>query len=164
ATNALSDVYAMGGTPVLALNLVGWPADDLPLELLGRVLAGGAQVIGDAGALLAGGHTITDPEPKYGLAVLGVVDPEHVLTNRAAQPGDVLVLTKPIGVGVVASALKRDAASPELVADAIDLMTTPNAAARDAAVAARPAVHAATDVTGFGLLGHLRELVVASGV
>jgi selenide,water dikinase len=150
ATNALSDVYAMGGTPLLALNLVGWPSDDLPLDLLGRVLAGG--------------HTITDPEPKYGLAVLGVVDPDHVLTNRAARSGDALVLTKPIGTGVMASALKRDAAPDHLVAAAITLMTTPNAVARDAAVAAGPAVHAATDVTGFGLLGHLRELVVASGL
>ncbi len=164
ATNALSDVYAMGGTPVLALNLVGWPTDDLPLELLARVLAGGADVVRAVGAVLAGGHTITDPEPKYGLAVLGLVDPEHVLTNRGAQPGDALVLTKPIGVGVVASALKRDVASDGLVAQAITLMTTSNASARDAAVAAGPALHAATDVTGFGLLGHLREMVVASGV
>src|SRR5690242_9745238 len=143
ATNALSDVYAMGGSPLLALNLVGWPADDLPLDLLGRVLAGGADVVRGAGALLAGGHTITDPEPKYGLAVLGVVDPEHVLTNRAARPGDVLVLTKPIGTGVVASALKRDTAPDDLVAAAITLMTTPNAGARDAAVAAGAALHAA---------------------
>ena len=117
-----------------------------------------------AGAVLAGGHTITDPEPKYGLAVLGLVHPDHVLTNRTAQPGDALVLTKPIGVGVVASALKRDLASDGLVAQAVTLMTTSNATARDAAVAAGPAVHAATDVTGFGLLGHLREMVVASGV
>jgi selenide,water dikinase len=164
ATNALSDVYAMGGTPMLALNLVGWPADVLPLELLGRVLAGGADVVRAAGALLAGGHTITDPEPKYGLAVLGIVDPAHVLTNREARPGDVLVLTKPIGVGVVASALKQGLASADLVARAIALMTTSNAVARDAAVAAGPTVHAATDVTGFGLLGHLRELAAASGV
>jgi selenide, water dikinase len=164
ATNALSDVYAMGGTPLLALNLVGWPVDVLPLELLSRVLAGGADVVRGAGALLAGGHTITDPEPKYGLAVLGLVDPEHVLTNRGARPGDVLVLTKPIGVGVVASALKRDEAADDLVAGAVALMTRSNATARDAAVAAGPAVHAATDVTGFGLLGHLRELVAASGV
>jgi selenide,water dikinase len=162
ATNALSDVYAMGGTPVLALNLVGWPADDLPLDLLGRVLAGGTDVVRGAGALLAGGHTITDPEPKYGLAVLGVVDPDHVLTNRAARAGDALVLTKPLGVGIVASGLKRDLASDELVARAVELMTTPNASARDAAVAAGPGVHAATDVTGFGLLGHLREMVVAA--
>jgi selenide,water dikinase len=164
ATNALSDVYAMGATPLLALNLVGWPTDDLPLELLARVLAGGAEVVRAAGAVLAGGHTITDREPKYGLAVLGVVDPEQVLTNRAAQPGDVLVLTKPIGTGVVASALKRELAPGRLVSEAVTLMTTSNAAARDAAQAVRPAVHAATDVTGFGLTGHLRELVVASGL
>jgi selenide,water dikinase len=163
ATNALSDVYAMGATPVVALNLVGWP-DDLPLDLLGRVLEGGTSVVRAAGALLAGGHTITDPEPKYGLAVMGVVDPDRVLTNRGAQPGDALVLTKPIGVGVIASAHKRAVASAELVARAIDLMTTTNAAARDAAVADGSAVHAATDVTGFGLLGHLRELATGSGV
>lgn len=164
ATNALSDVYAMGGTPLVALNLVGWPADDLPLELLGRVLAGGADVVRAAGAVLAGGHTITDAEPKYGLAVLGVVDPALVLTNRAARAGDVLVLTKPIGTGVMASALKHDRAPAQLIAAAITTMTTLNSSARDAAVAAGSAVHAVTDVTGFGLLGHLRELVVASGV
>jgi selenide,water dikinase len=117
-----------------------------------------------AGALLAGGHTITDPEPKYGLAVMGVVDPGRVLTNRGARAGDVIVLTKPIGVGVIASAHKRGVASDELVARAVALMTTPNADARDAAVTAGDAVHAATDVTGFGLLGHLRELAIASGV
>jgi selenide, water dikinase len=162
AANALSDVYAMGGTPLLALNLVGWPRDGLPFELLARVLDGGAAAAGAAGCLIAGGHSIDDAEPKYGLAVVGTVDPARVLTNAGACPGDVLVLTKPIGVGVISTAVKREAASPELLATAIAVMTALNDTARDAALAV--GVHAATDVTGFGLLGHLRELCVASGV
>jgi len=164
ATNALSDVYAMGGTPLLALNLVGWPREGLPFDLLARVLDGGASVVRDAGALVAGGHSIDDAEPKYGLAVVGTVHPDHVLTNAGAHPGDALVLTKPIGLGVISTALKRDAAPPALVATAIEVMTTHNAAARDAAADVDGAVHAATDVTGFGLLGHLRELLAGSGL
>ena len=162
ATNALSDVYAMGGTPLLALNLVGWPREGLPFELLARVLDGGAEAARAGGCLIAGGHSIDDAEPKYGLAVVGVVDPDAVLTNAGAQPGDALVLTKPIGLGVLSTAMKRDAATPAQVATAVDVMTTLNAGARDAAV--EVGVHAATDITGFGLLGHLRELCVASGV
>jgi selenide, water dikinase len=162
ATNALSDVYAMGGTPLLALNLVGWPREGLPFELLARVLDGGAEAARAGGCLIAGGHSIDDAEPKYGLAVVGVVDPNAVLTNAGAQPGDALVLTKPIGLGVLSTAMKRDAATPAHVATAVEVMTALNAGARDAAVAV--GVHAATDVTGFGLLGHLRELCVASGV
>ncbi len=162
ATNALSDVYAMGGTPLLALNLVGWPREGIGFDLLARVLDGGAAVCADAGCLVAGGHSIDDAEPKFGLAVVGTVHPDHVLTNAGAQPNDVLVLTKPIGLGVISTAVKRDSAPPELVAHAIDVMTTLNASARDAAV--EVGVHAATDVTGFGLLGHLRELCAASGV
>ena len=162
ATNALSDVYAMGGTPLLALNLVGWPREGLPFELLARVLDGGAEAARAGGCLIAGGHSIDDAEPKYGLAVVGVVDPDAVLTNAGAQPGDVLVLTKPIGLGVLSTAMKRDAATPAQVATAVDVMTALNAGARDAAV--EVGVHAATDVTGFGLLGHLRELCIASGV
>jgi selenide, water dikinase len=162
ATNALSDVYAMGGAPLLALNLVGWPREGLPFELLARVLDGGASVAGAAGCLIAGGHSIDDAEPKYGLAVVGTVDPAHVLTNAGARAGDVLVLTKPIGVGVISTAVKREAASAELLATAVAVMTTLNDTARDAALAV--GVNAATDVTGFGLLGHLRELCVASGV
>jgi selenide,water dikinase len=164
ATNALSDVYAMGGTPLLALNLVAWPREGLPFDLLARVLDGGADVLRSAGALVAGGHSIDDAEPKYGLAVVGTVHPERVLTNTGARAGDALVLTKPIGLGVISTALKRDAASDALVARAVEVMTSLNAGARDAAVEVGDAVHAATDVTGFGLLGHLRELCAASGL
>lgn len=164
ATNALSDVYAMGGTPLLALNLVAWPREGLPFSLLARVLDGGADVLRRAGALVAGGHSIDDAEPKYGLAVVGTVHPDAVLTNAGARAGDVLVLTKPIGLGVISTALKRDAATDALVARAIEVMTALNAGARDAAVEVGPAVHGATDVTGFGLLGHLRELCAGSGL
>jgi selenide, water dikinase len=162
ATNALSDVYAMGGTPLLALNLVAWPREGLPFELLARVLDGGGDVVRAAGAIVGGGHSIDDPEPKFGLAVVGTVHPERVLTNRGAQLGDALVLTKPIGLGVISTAVKRDAAPPALVDAAIRVMTTLNAGARDAVIEMGSAVHAATDVTGFGLLGHLREMLTAS--
>jgi selenide,water dikinase len=161
ATNALSDVYAMGGTPVLALNLVAWPREGLPFELLAQVLDGGAAVARAAGCLIGGGHSIDDSEPKYGMAVVGIVDPARVVTNAGGRAGDRLVLTKPIGLGVISTAVKRDVASAANAASAIEVMTTLNADARDAALAV--GVHAATDVTGFGLLGHLRELCVASG-
>jgi selenide,water dikinase len=164
ATNALSDVYAMGGTPLLALNLVAWPREGLPFELLARVLDGGADVVRTAGALVAGGHSIDDAEPKFGLAVVGTVHPDDVLANVGARPGDALVLTKPIGLGMISTAVKREEAAPELVAEAIRVMTTLNESARDAALELGHAVHAATDVTGFGLLGHLREMLSASGV
>ncbi len=164
ATNALSDVYAMGGTPLLALNLVGWPREGLPFELLARVLDGGGDVVRAAGAIVGGGHSIDDPEPKYGLAVVGTVHPDEVRTNASARPGDALVLTKPIGLGVISTALKRDAAPSGLVDEAVRVMTTLNASARDAVAALGDAVHAVTDVTGFGLLGHLREVANASGV
>jgi len=164
ATNALSDVYAMGGAPLLALNLVAWPREGLPFELLARVLDGGGDVVRAAGALVGGGHSIDDAEPKFGLAVVGTVDPARVLTNRAARAGDALVLTKPIGLGVISTAVKRDAGTPALLAEAVRLMTTLNADARDAALALGGAVHAATDVTGFGLLGHLREMLAGSGL
>ena len=164
ATNALSDVYAMGGTPLLALNLVAWPRETLPFELLARVLDGGADVVRAAGALVVGGHSIDDAEPKYGLAVVGTVHPDRVFTNAGAQAGDALVLTKPIGLGVISTAVKHDAATPELIEEAVRIMTTLNAGARDAALEVGDAVHAATDVTGFGLVGHARELLAASGV
>jgi selenide, water dikinase len=164
ATNALSDVYAMGGAPLLALNLVAWPRETLPFELLARVLDGGADVVRAAGARVAGGHSIDDAEPKYGLAVVGTVHPDRVFTNAGARPGDRLVLTKPIGLGVISTAVKRDAAAPELVEEAVRVMTTLNVGARDAALELGDAVHAATDVTGFGLVGHARELLAASGV
>ena len=164
ATNALSDVYAMGGAPLLALNLVAWPREGLAFDLLARVLDGGGDVVRAAGALVAGGHSIDDAEPKFGLAVVGTVDPERVLTNGGTRAGDVLVLTKPIGLGVISTAVKRDAAPPALVDEAVRVMTTLNDGARDAALELGDAVHAATDVTGFGLMGHLREMLMASGV
>jgi len=164
ATNALSDVYAMGGAPLLALNLVAWPREGLPFELLARVLDGGGDVVREAGAVIGGGHSIDDAEPKYGLAVVGTVDPSRVLTNAGALPGDELVLTKPIGLGIISTAVKRDAAPPALLDEAIRVMTTLNAGARDAVLDVGDAVHAATDVTGFGLLGHLHELLAGSGL
>ena len=160
--NALSDVYAMGGRPLLCLNLVGWPRDVLPLDLLGRVLEGGAAVARAAGAIVAGGHTIDDAEPKYGMAVVGLADPERIVTNAAARTGDVLVLTKPLGLGVISTAIKNQKAPPDVIARAIDTMATLNAAASEAML--EVGVRAATDVTGFGFLGHLHRLLVASGV
>lgn len=162
AANALSDVYAMGGTPLLCLNLVGWPRDALPLALLGRVLEGGQAIAREAGAIVAGGHTIDDPEPKYGMAVVGLADPERIVTNAAARPGDVLVLTKPLGLGVISTAIKNQKAPEDVVGRAIDTMTTLNAGASAAMLAA--GVRSATDVTGFGLLGHLHRMLEASGV
>jgi selenide,water dikinase len=162
AANALSDVYAMGGRPLLALNLTAWPNATLPLELLAEVLRGGAEVAGEAGCLVVGGHSVDDPEPKYGMAVVGLADPARLLTVDRARPGDHLVLTKPVGTGVVATALKRGAADPATVAAAVAAMTTLNAAAAEAAMAA--GVRAATDVTGYGLLGHLHRMLRASGV
>jgi selenide, water dikinase len=164
AANALSDVYAMGGAPLLALNLVAWPREGLPFELLARVIDGGADVVRAAGAIVGGGHSIDDTEPKYGLAVVGTANPARVWRNCGARVGDALVLTKPIGLGVISTALKRDAASPDIIGRAVDVMTTLNAGARDAALELDDAVHAVTDVTGFGLLGHLREMLVASNV
>ena len=161
AANALSDVYAMGGRPVLALNLTAWPAT-LPIEMLAEVLRGGASVAEPAGCLVVGGHTIDDPEPKYGMAVTGIASPDRLMTVNAARPGDVLILTKPLGTGVVATAHKRDAAPAAVLATAVESMTTLNAAASEAALAA--GVVAATDVTGFSLLGHLHRMLRASGV
>jgi selenide, water dikinase len=161
ATNAMSDVYAMGGTPFLGLNIANWPVDDLPLEMLGRVLQGGIDAAGAAGVAVLGGHSITDPEPKYGMVVLGFVDPDRLITNAAARPGDRLYLTKPLGLGMISTAVKRGVATSKHLSVAVDLMTTTNAAASEAMVAA--GVNAATDITGFGLLGHLRKLLLASG-
>ena len=162
AANAASDVYAMGGRPVWALNLAGWPRDTLPLELLADVLRGGADVAREAGMTIVGGHTVDDPEPKYGMCIVGRVDPDRIMTIDAAGPGDVLVLTKPIGTGVVTTALKHDQASPQAVAAAVQAMTTLNAEAAERLV--RSGVRACTDVTGFGLLGHLHRMLLASGV
>ncbi|MFY9588540.1 MAG: selenide, water dikinase SelD [Actinomycetota bacterium] len=161
AANAMSDVYAMGGRPILCLNLVGWPIEDLPLEMLARVLDGGAIVAGEAGALVAGGHTIDDREPHYGMAVVGLADPDRIVTNAAARPGDVLVLTKPLGIGATTTAIKRGLASEQAAKRVVDLMTHLNRNASEAMLAA--GITAATDVTGFGLLGHLHKMLLASG-
>ena len=161
AANALSDVYAMGGRPLIALNLVAWPGETLPVDILAEVLRGGASVCGQAGCLVVGGHTIDDPEPKYGLAVTGMAAPDHLMTISAARPGDALVLTKPIGTGVIATAHKREAAPADVLAAAVESMTALNAQAAEAALAA--GVRAATDVTGFSLLGHLHRMLRASG-
>ena len=159
AANALSDVYAMGGRPVVAINLVGWPRDVLPLELMTEVLRGGLAVASEAGCPVIGGHSIDDPEPKYGMAVTGVADPAQLLRNDAAEPGLPLTLTKPLGVGLLNNRHKQ---TGEVFEDAIAIMTQLN---RDAAEAALSAgVRAATDVTGFGLLGHLYKMCRASGV
>ena len=162
SANALSDVYAMGGKPLLCLNLVGWPRDALPLSLLGRVLEGGMAVAREAGAIVAGGHTIDDPEPKYGMAVVGIADPKRIVTNAGARAGDVLVLTKPLGLGVISTAIKNQKAPADVVARAIETMTTLNSGASAGMLAA--GVQAATDVTGFGFLGHLHRMLLASDV
>ncbi|GAB3893114.1 selenide, water dikinase SelD [Kibdelosporangium lantanae] len=159
ATNALSDIYAMGGRPVVAVNLLGWPRDTLPFDLAADVLRGGMDVCSRAGCHLAGGHSVDDPEPKYGLAVTGVARSDRLMRNDAGTAGMPLSLTKPLGVGVLNS---RHKATGERFPDAVDVMTTLNADAAEAAVAA--GIRCATDVTGFGLLGHLYKLARASGV
>ncbi len=160
ATNALSDVYAMGGTPLTALNLVGFPEEGLPASVLGDILRGGAAAAAAAGIDIVGGHTIRTDEPIYGLAVTGSVHPDRAISNAGAQAGDLLVLTKPLGLGLITTAAKRDEDTLGAIGEAIGLMTTLNAGAARAMVAV--GVHAATDVTGFGLLGHLRNVLVAS--
>jgi selenide,water dikinase len=162
AANAFSDVYAMGGRPLTALNIVCFPSDTLPLEYLGRILQGGAETARLAGATIVGGHTIDDPEPKYGLAVTGVLRPGDELTNAAAAPGDALVLTKPLGTGIIATAIKQGTASQQAIAAATASMTALNRAGAD--VARANGVQALTDISGFGLLGHLSEICRASGV
>jgi selenide, water dikinase len=160
ACNALSDVYAMGATPVCALNLVAFSIERIGGEVLTEILRGGATIATEAGVSIVGGHSIDDAEPKYGMAVTGVVHPDKLLTNGGGQPGDALVLTKPLGAGAVSTACKRGLDAP--LGAAIEVMSTLN---RDAAVAAREAgAHGMTDVTGFGLLGHLHELALASGL
>ncbi len=161
AANALSDVYAMGGEPRLALNVMAVP-EDMPKEVVHQILRGGYEKVYEAGAMITGGHSILDPEPKYGLAVTGFVHPDRVITNSGAKPGDVLLLTKPVGIGVLAAAMKGDLADEETRAYAYSLMMTLNRAARDCMVKYR--VHACTDVTGFGVLGHLLEMAQGSGV
>jgi selenide,water dikinase len=162
AANALSDVYAMGGTPLTALNIAAYPMEALGPEILARILAGGAAIARAAGVAILGGHTIEDDEPKYGMAVTGTIHPDRVVTNAGAKPGDTLVLTKPIGTGILAAALKKDAIDETQMAEAVRWMTTLNAEAARAMLAA--GATAATDVTGFGLLGHAYEMARASGV
>ena len=162
AANALSDVYAMGGLPLAAMNVVAFPLEQLGGDILREIMRGGADVAAAAGIAIVGGHSIDDPEPKYGLAVTGTVHPDEVISNAGARPGDVLVLTKPLGVGVITTARKRGRRDDELLARAVQTMTALN---DEASAAARLAgAHAMTDVTGFGLLGHLHSLGRASGV
>ena len=162
AANALSDVYAMGGTPITALQLVGWPRDTLPFELLEEVIAGGAAVMEAAGCTIVGGHSIDDPEPKYGFAVTGLVEPDRLVTNAGAQPGDWLVLTKPLGTGIIATAIKNQKANTAVAGQAVEIMAALNEGASRAMTSV--GVNAATDITGFGLLGHLTEMLEAAGL
>ena len=161
AANALSDVYAMGGVPLLALNVVAFPSDQ-PMRLLTDILAGGARKAAEAGVLIVGGHTVEDTEPKYGLAVTGTVEPGRQVTNAGARPGDAIVLTKPIGTGVITTAGKAGAATDSVLSGAVETMRALNAGAAAAMVASD--AHACSDVTGYGLLGHLREMAAASGL
>jgi len=163
AANALSDVWACGGKPILALNIVGFPRS-LPMDLLGDVLRGGADVAEQAGIAIIGGHSIDDAEPKYGLVVVGVVHPDKILRNVGALPGDKLILTKPIGSGVITTAIKRGLASKEQELEIIQIMATLNRSAGELFIQNYEHVRALTDVTGFGLLGHLFELLDGSSV
>jgi selenide, water dikinase len=162
AANALSDVYAMGAEPTTALNIVGFPKGKLDLEVLGEILRGGAERAREAGAVVVGGHSIIDNELKYGMAVTGVVHPERVIRNVGVQPGDALILTKPLGTGIIATALKRRTASPASVRAAVASMTALNKQA--SATMRRFHVHACSDITGYGLLGHTFEMASGSGV
>ncbi len=163
ATNALSDVYAMGGKPLTALNLAGFPDNELPMELLGKILAGGAAKCQEAGCAVLGGHTVRDKEIKFGLSVTGIVHPKKVWTNAAAQPGDVLVLTKPLGTGFITTAAKKQQCPEALLKAALVSMSTLNREAAEACKAVG-GVHAVTDITGFGLAGHGFEMAKGSGV
>jgi selenide, water dikinase len=162
AQNAVSDVYAMGGRPLFALNLVAWPVEQLGTELLAEVLAGGAEIGAESGFAVVGGHSVDDPEPKYGLAVIGEVHPDRILTNAGLRAGDALVLSKALGVGVATTAIKAGTAPAEVLAAAVASMTASNALAARIATAA--GATGCTDVTGFGLLGHLAKMAAASGV
>lgn len=162
AANALSDVYAMGATPLTVLNIVGYPIAKLPHETLARILEGGADKVREAGAVIVGGHSIDDNEPKFGMAVTGTCHPDNLWTNAGARAGDALVLTKPIGIGVITTAIKRGLATPEEIAQATQVMAELNKTAAE--VGRSFEVHACTDVTGFGLLGHGFEMTRASGL
>jgi selenide, water dikinase len=162
AVNAMSDVYAMGGRPVIAVNLAAWPGEGLPLSILADVMRGAAEAAREAGCIVVGGHTIDDPVPKYGMAVVGMAHPDRLMTIDRAAPGDRLIVTKPIGTGVMTTALKRGGADAQELQPAVACMTLLNASASEAALSV--GVRAATDVTGFGLLGHLHRMLSASGV
>ena len=162
AANALSDIYAMGGTPLYALNIVGFPINDLPKQTLTAILQGGADKAKEAGIPIVGGHSVDDKEPKYGMVVTGEVKEKDIMRNSTAQPGDALVLTKPLGTGIIATAIKKGKASDESISAATETMVTLNSAAANAMKQVE--THAATDVTGYGLLGHLLEMCKASRV
>lgn len=162
AANSLSDVYAMGGDPLAALSIVGFPATTTPLDVMGRILRGAADKAREAGIEIVGGHSVEDPEPKFGLAVAGTIHPDRVLSNNSVRPGDVLVLTKPLGSGVLTTAIKRGLLDDAGIAEVTRIMATLNASASKAALGAN--VHACTDITGFGLLGHTREMIQGRGL
>lgn len=162
AANSLSDVYAKGVQPLVALNLVAFPSKHLPLDVLTEILKGGADKAREAGVAIIGGHSVDDAEPKYGLAVVGVCHPSAIISNATAQPGDRLVLTKPLGIGIITTGIKRQLVDQTTIHQATQLMATLNKAAAGAMVSV--GVHASTDVTGYGLIGHLREMISASGV
>ena len=161
AANALSDIYAMGADPLTALQLVGWPRDAIPFDVLERVIEGGLDVMAEAGCTVLGGHSVDDPEPKYGFAVTGTAPPEDITTNSAAEPGQDLILTKPLGTGIISTAAKHGTAPESVIRKAIAMMAQLNRGA--AAAARRIGARAVTDVTGFGLLGHLSEMTRGSG-
>jgi selenide, water dikinase len=162
AANALSDIWAMGARPLFALNLVAFPTQALPVETLGRILEGGQSKADEAGIPILGGHSVDDPEPKYGMAVTGLVHPRRILTNSGGRAGDVLILTKPLGSGIATTAIKRGIASPELERSVVELMSRLNRAAGEVFASGKFPVHALTDVTGFGLLGHLTEMALGA--
>jgi selenide,water dikinase len=162
AANSLSDVYAMGGKPLTVMNIVGFPVKQLDMSVLAQILIGASEKVQESGAVLVGGHSIDDQEPKFGLSVTGVVHPDKVWTNSGAKPGDVLILTKPIGVGIQTTAIKKDALTDDQLARVMLIMATLNKTAAE--VLQQFDVHACTDVTGFGLLGHAKEMACGAGV
>jgi len=161
AANSLSDIYAMGAKPLFALNIVGFPAKKLPLETLAEILKGGAAKAVEAGVSVIGGHTIDDNEPKYGMSVTAVIDPKKVITNAGARAGDVLVLTKPLGIGIITTAIKKGLVREDTIDKAVEVMSTLNKAAAEVMIDI--GVNACTDITGFGFLGHLHEMLKGSG-
>jgi selenide,water dikinase len=162
AANSLSDIYAMGARPLFALNIVGFPVDKFPHFLLAEIIKGGVDKCAEADIVIAGGHTVKDDEPKYGLAVTGIVEPDRIVRNSTARPGDALILTKPLGTGIITTGIKADLASEELIEKVTHLMATLSRRASEVMVEVGPS--ACTDVTGFGLIGHLGEMIAASGV